>query len=80
VDEAPVPDANPRSKRFHARGYRFIQENALNQKTFCRSVAGAHAADVVAVGVELANPDKSDALAILGKSGQEVAKTLIGRA
>jgi hypothetical protein len=64
VDEAPVPDAGSTIRAFSS------EENASNKKPFGRSIAGADAADVIAVGVELANPDKSDAYARLGKAGQ----------
>jgi hypothetical protein len=63
VDEAPVPDAGSTIRAFSS------EENASNKKPFSRSVAGADAADVVAVGVELANPADLGSCEWLGMRG-----------
>src|SRR5882672_5467797 len=56
VDEAPVPDANPRSERFPTRrGHPRKQTRQIKTTQPISVIAGTHAAHVVAVGVELAN-------------------------
>ena len=68
VDEAPVPDAGSTIRAFSSENQSRIwiagwgtgsrQESASNQAPLSRAsvVAGAHAADVIAERVELANP------------------------
>ncbi len=59
VDEAPVSNAGSTIRAFSSEVDTCSrEENASNKNPLSRSsvVAGAHVADVVAVGVELANP------------------------
>src|SRR5882672_12738622 len=71
VDEAPVPDAGSTIRAFSSEnlprtrsgvGTGWHEENAPNRNPLSRSsvIAGANPADVVAEGVELADPAKND--------------------